>query len=118
MTEDPPTTALEDRRDGIKPSEQNYRLDQTQSEPQSPSIKGVYPNDAKTDRRQGRLLMGNRQSYLFERNAAMMIDILVPKYAKAVSIKRDAEGYWLNVSWNCEVIAPLTIQETHQALGE
>jgi len=47
-----------------------------------------------------------------------MISTLVPKYAKAASVKKDGDGYWLNVSWNCGITAPLTIQETYQALGE
>ena len=60
----------------------------------------------------------NRQNYLFEWEAQKMIPILVPKFAKAASVKKDAGGYWLNVSWNCGILAPLTIQETYQALGE
>lgn len=62
--------------------------------------------------------MNNRQHFLFEREAYLMIKQLVPKYAKTASVKKDAGGYWLNVSWNCGVIAPLTVQETNQALGE
>lgn len=60
----------------------------------------------------------NRQNFLFERDAFLFISHLVPRFAHAASVHKDAGGYWLNVSWNCGVIAPLTIQETHQALGE
>lgn len=47
-----------------------------------------------------------------------MVPILVPKYATAASVMKDGGGYWLNVSWKCGILAPLTIQETIQALEE
>lgn len=62
--------------------------------------------------------MINRENFLFERDAALIINVLVPKYAKTVSIRKDADGYWLNVHWNCGIVAPLTINETEQALGK
>jgi len=62
--------------------------------------------------------MLNKQHFLTQREADLFIPNLVPKYAKAASVKKDAGGYWINVHWNCEVIAPLTVQETVQALGE
>ena len=62
--------------------------------------------------------MLNRKDFLFNLEAKDFIPILVPTYATTVSIKKDAGGYWLNVTWNCGVTAPLTIQETEQALGE
>ena len=61
--------------------------------------------------------MNNRQVFLTERDADLFIKVLVPRYAKTASIKKDAGGYWLNVYWNCDIIAPLTVQETDQALG-
>ena len=60
----------------------------------------------------------NRQDYLFEWESQEMISVLVPKYATAASVKKDGGGYWLNVSWRCGITAPLTIQETIQALEE
>lgn len=59
--------------------------------------------------------MKNRQSFLFRRDADLFIGVLVPKFATAASIKRDAAGYWLNVHWKCGMIAALTVQETIQA---
>lgn len=62
--------------------------------------------------------MLNRQSFLSQTEADLFIPYLVPKYAKAASVKYDAGGYWLNVHWKCGIIAPLTVQETEQALGD
>lgn len=58
----------------------------------------------------------NRQNFLNEREASLFIKKLVPRYAKSASVKKDAGGYWLNVSWKCGETAPLTTQETNQAL--
>ena len=62
--------------------------------------------------------MINRENFLFHRDAALMITVLVPQFATATSIKKDAGDYWLNVHWNCGIVAPLTTNETEQALGE
>lgn len=61
--------------------------------------------------------MKNRQTFLTQRDADLFIPVLVPKFATAASVKKDAGGYWLNVHWNCDIIAPLTVQETEQALA-
>jgi len=60
----------------------------------------------------------NRQTFLTRRDADLFIRVLVPRFATAASVKKDAGSYWLNVHWNCGIIAALTIQETDQALGE
>lgn len=62
--------------------------------------------------------MMNRQDFLFERDACLIIPYLIPKYATTVSVHKDAGGYWLNVQWKSGALAPLTIQETLQAIGE
>ena len=59
----------------------------------------------------------NRESFVIKKDAERLKRILLEKYATAVSIEQDAEGYWLNVSWNCGVTAPLTVNETNQALA-
>ena len=59
-----------------------------------------------------------RQYFVIHMDAENLKSILVPKYAKSADIKSDKNGYWLNVSWNCGVIAALTTHETDQALGE
>lgn len=60
----------------------------------------------------------NRESLLFQQDAEFIIKYLVPKHASRAEIHKDAHGYWINVWWNCGIIAPLTTNETHQALGE
>ena len=60
----------------------------------------------------------NRKSYLFLKEAKDLEKYLVPDHASRVEIKKDKEGYWINVWWHCGVVAPLTIQEEAQALGE
>jgi hypothetical protein len=57
----------------------------------------------------------NRESFLFKQDADLAIKILVPQHASRAEIHRDEEGYWINVWWNCGIIAPLTIQEMEQA---
>lgn len=62
--------------------------------------------------------MLNRQNFLTQREANLFKGKLIPQYAKAATVKKDGSGYWLNVTWNCGVIAPLTIQEAIQAENE
>lgn len=62
--------------------------------------------------------MLNRENFLFKQDAEITVKILVPRYATRAEIKKDSQGYWINVWWNCDIIAPLTCQEMAQALGE
>lgn len=63
-------------------------------------------------------MASNRQNFLFRRDAQGFTKYLVPAHASRAEVKRDQEGYWLNVWWHCGIIAPLTTNETAQALGE
>ena len=60
----------------------------------------------------------NRQNFLFLKDAQRIRNILIPAFAGRAEIHKDEQGYWINVWWHCGIIAPLTIQETLQALGE
>jgi hypothetical protein len=60
----------------------------------------------------------NRQNFLWRYQAGGHIKYLVTAYASRCEVKKDEQGYWLNVWWHCGVVAPLTIQEYHQSLGE
>lgn len=60
----------------------------------------------------------NRQNFLFLKDAEQIVNILIPVFADRAEIHKDEQGYWINVWWHCDIIAPLTIQETLQALGE
>ncbi|UAT28859.1 hypothetical protein PP753_gp20 [Dinoroseobacter phage vB_DshP-R7L] len=60
----------------------------------------------------------NRKNFLFRKHAYAFEKYLVPAHASRVEIHRDSEGYWINVWWHCGIIAPLTVQEEAQALGE
>ena len=62
--------------------------------------------------------MNNRESFLWWGEARRARDMLVPEHATKAEIKRDEEGYWLNVWWKCGEIAPLTYNEHRQAQGE
>ena len=63
--------------------------------------------------------MLNRQYVLTKPDADKLATRLILKgYATLVSIKKNDNGYWLNVSWKCGITAPLTIQETDQLFGE
>ncbi len=62
--------------------------------------------------------MLNRKNFLIKQDAEIIVKILVPKYAIRAEIKKDSQGYWINVWWNCDIIAPLTNQEMLQAQGE
>jgi len=62
--------------------------------------------------------MQNREIFFFKRHAESAVKYLVPTYASRCEIQRDEEGYWINVWWHCGIIAPLTVQEMAQALGE
>lgn len=62
--------------------------------------------------------MENREEFLWWGEANRMRDRLVPEFATKAEIKKDDEGYWLNVWWKCGIIAPLTVQESLQAQGE
>lgn len=62
--------------------------------------------------------MQNRKNFLFRKHAHSFEKYLVPAHASRVEIKKDSEGYWINVWWHCGIIAPLTVQEEAQALGE
>lgn len=59
-----------------------------------------------------------RQYFILYKDAQQLVSILVPQYATSADIKSNENGYWLNVSWNCGVLAALTTHETDQALGE
>lgn len=63
-------------------------------------------------------MASNRQNFLFKRHAVASIKYLVPTHASRAEVKKDSEGYWLNVWWHCGVIEALTVQEMAQALGE
>lgn len=60
----------------------------------------------------------NRQNFLFKKHAQASIKYIVPTHASRCEVKRDGEGYWLNVFWHCGIVAPLTVNEMAQALGE
>ena len=60
----------------------------------------------------------NRKTFLFRKHAAAFQKYIVPTYASRCEIMRDREGYWLNVWWHSGELAPLTVQEEAQALGE
>ena len=60
--------------------------------------------------------MNNRENFLWWGQADSYRKLLVPYYATKTEIKQDDQGYWLNVWWKSGVIAPLTIQESIQAL--
>lgn len=63
-------------------------------------------------------MASNRKNFLFRKHAAAFQRYIVPTHASRCEIKKDHEGYWLNVWWHCGEIAPLTVQEEAQALGE
>lgn len=60
----------------------------------------------------------NRQDFLFKHEAERIAELLLRQYATRVGVEKDSHGYWLNVWWKAGVIAPLTVNETRQALGE
>lgn len=60
----------------------------------------------------------NCQFFLFRKDAEGFKRYLIPAHASRCEVKQNESGYWLNVWWHCGVIAPLTTQETAQALGE
>lgn len=63
--------------------------------------------------------MLNKQYFIDKWDAERTITrLLLNNHATKVSLKKDDEGYWLNVSWKCGITAPLTIQETDQLFGE
>ncbi len=63
--------------------------------------------------------MLNRQYLLTHWDAERVATRLILNgHATAVAIKKNKHGYWLNVSWKCDITAPLTIQETDQLFGE
>lgn len=63
--------------------------------------------------------MLNRQDFLFKFEAERLATkLLQQKHATRVAIEKDDGGYWLNVWWRCGIIAPLTMQETDQAMGD
>lgn len=62
--------------------------------------------------------MNNRKNFLWRKDAQATMKYLVPIHASRTEIMKDEQGYWLNVWWHCGVIAPLTVQEEAQALGE
>ncbi|ANJ20758.1 hypothetical protein HYO99_gp24 [Roseobacter phage RD-1410W1-01] len=63
--------------------------------------------------------MLNRQNFLFKHEAEKIgTKLLQGKYATRIGVEKDLDGYWLNVWWRCGIIAPLTLQETEQLLGE
>ena len=62
--------------------------------------------------------MQNRENFLFKRHAESFIKYLVPAHASRCEVKKDSEGYWINVWWHCGIIEPLTHNEALQALGE
>jgi hypothetical protein len=59
--------------------------------------------------------MNNKESFIWWSEARRARDLLVPTYATKAEIKKDDEGYWLNVWWKCGIIAPLTYNEHLQA---
>ena len=60
--------------------------------------------------------MQNREHFLWWAEAKAAIDLIVPEHATKAKIELDSdEGYWVNVWWNCGVIAPLTTNELLQA---
>ena len=59
--------------------------------------------------------MINRMNWLWMTDAKSFIPKLIPRYAKAATVKKDGSGYWLNVHWNCGIIAALTSNEALQA---
>ena len=61
--------------------------------------------------------MKNRKSFIWWGEARIMRDVIVPEYATKAEIKKDDEGFWLNVWWKSGIIAPLTVQEESQAMG-
>lgn len=60
----------------------------------------------------------NTQYFMFQHEAARFCDKLIPEYATMVGVLSNEHGYYLNVHWNCGIIAPMTVQEYDQALGE
>lgn len=62
--------------------------------------------------------MNNRAVFYFYRDAMSFLPLLVPLHATRAEVNKDIDGYWINVWWRNGAVAPLTVQEEQQALGE
>lgn len=60
----------------------------------------------------------NRAVFYYYRDAKTFIPLIVPIHANRAEVNKDIDGFWINVWWNNGEVAPLTVQEEAQALGE